>query len=60
MIHTNHKRFLDNITQDVENIAGKPYTKTALASHLYKAFKGLTRDEARKVVTLYLEELQNV
>ena len=59
MIHTNHKTYLDNITQEVVNLTGKPYLKTALVSHLYRAFKGLTRDEARKVVTLYLEELQN-
>ena len=53
-IHPNHKQYLDNVTQDVEDLAGKPYTKTALVSHLYRAFKGLTRDEAREIVTSYI------
>ena len=58
MIHPNHKAYLDNLTQDVENVSEKPYTKTALVSHLYRAFKGLTRDEAREVVTEYMEGLK--
>ena len=50
-IHPNHKQYLDNLTQDIGN---KPLMKTALISHLYRAFKGLTRDEAREIVTSYI------
>ena len=58
-IHPNHKAFLDDILADAEDATSKKYLRIALASHLYTAFKAITRVEARRVVSLYFKQKEN-
>lgn len=58
-LNSQHKAYLDYLTEGVKKLAQKTWLQAALASHLHRHMRGaITRDQSKDLVAQYFKGLE--